>query len=563
MPKSFLIKSTSPICKAKSKLDDIKPEEMDVTRESAADKNEELTSTIEDSDLDEEIDIMSNDDDSPHEHGHNIDVADDIVKQQSPSRIETARTSPVMSPAPLSTTTQTHHQHHQNLQPMPSPVSSISSQISQDDHDRQSISHKNNARRSPHYLPSHPQLNESQQSRPAIITSIHNNNRLPMKQSPLPTESYQDRLQMQKPTTPPSGTTPIAKPEPSIPDYRAFGHVQPHPMDALRMHDPRFWQNNITNVTNITNMGHPYLGISFHQRLQQLHSLHTAHAQHAHETLKYPSDPYKYSPDVFKYHSDPLKSSQFSPTEAFKYPPMHPTIHPYSPTSAYHAIPAPPLVPLSRSPGHVSPRTHDHYLTADIHRMQRSPTDTIPSPVSAKSQELTMDKPKLPWSIEAMTSDLDSRKRKREGEPPRYQCEACNKSYSTFSGLSKHKQFHCVTQVKKQFNCKYCEKTYISLGALKMHIRTHTLPCKCKLCGKAFSRPWLLQGHIRTHTGEKPFKCQHCGRAFADRSNLRAHLQTHSDVKKYSCKCCSKTFSRMSLLLKHEDGGCAGMLTAH
>lgn len=140
----------------------------------------------------------------------------------------------------------------------------------------------------------------------------------------------------------------------------------------------------------------------------------------------------------------------------------------------------------------------------------------------------------------------------------RYQCPDCNKSYSTFSGLSKHIQFHCASQNKKQFICKFCEKVYVSLGALKMHIRTHTLPCKCNLCGKAFSRPWLLQGHIRTHTGEKPFSCQHCNRAFADRSNLRAHLQTHSEVKKYSCKCCSKTFSRMSLLVKHEDSGCGG-----
>ncbi|CAF0773072.1 unnamed protein product [Brachionus calyciflorus] len=133
----------------------------------------------------------------------------------------------------------------------------------------------------------------------------------------------------------------------------------------------------------------------------------------------------------------------------------------------------------------------------------------------------------------------------------RFQCDGCNKSYSTYGGLSKHKQFHCSSQVQKQFTCKYCEKTYTSLGALKMHIRTHTLPCKCKICGKCFSRPWLLQGHVRTHTGEKPFKCEICSRAFADRSNLRAHMQTHSDVKKYRCQKCSKTFSRMSLLNKH------------
>ncbi|XP_077982687.1 zinc finger protein SNAI2-like [Glandiceps talaboti] len=162
--------------------------------------------------------------------------------------------------------------------------------------------------------------------------------------------------------------------------------------------------------------------------------------------------------------------------------------------------------------------------------------------------------PTLP--VEKFTMEKFGKKRMNGGEQPRYQCTECSKSYSTFSGLTKHKQFHCVTQTKKSFSCKYCEKEYLSLGALKMHIRTHTLPCKCKICGKAFSRPWLLQGHIRTHTGEKPFACTYCNRAFADRSNLRAHLQTHSDVKKYCCKNCSKTFSRMSLLTKHEEAGC-------
>ena len=158
----------------------------------------------------------------------------------------------------------------------------------------------------------------------------------------------------------------------------------------------------------------------------------------------------------------------------------------------------------------------------------------------------------LPPNPPTKKQDNDSKR----PQPPRFQCPDCSRSYSTFSGLSKHRQFHCSSQLQRQFACKYCDKEYSSLGALKMHIRTHTLPCKCGICGKAFSRPWLLQGHLRTHTGEKPFTCGHCSRAFADRSNLRAHLQTHSHVKKYRCSLCVKTFSRISLLHKHQNNGC-------
>ncbi|KAK3603830.1 hypothetical protein CHS0354_042836 [Potamilus streckersoni] len=180
------------------------------------------------------------------------------------------------------------------------------------------------------------------------------------------------------------------------------------------------------------------------------------------------------------------------------------------------------------------------------------------SPAISNMTDTSTLPPWMNWFKSDNTSGMMA-KEPRPNQPPRYQCDSCRKSYSTFGGLSKHKQFHCTSNIKKEFNCKYCDKSYSSLGALKMHIRTHTLPCKCKICGKAFSRPWLLQGHIRTHTGEKPFRCTHCARAFADRSNLRAHLQTHSEVKKYGCKHCTKTFSRMSLLLKHMDGSCVGL----
>lgn len=49
-------------------------------------------------------------------------------------------------------------------------------------------------------------------------------------------------------------------------------------------------------------------------------------------------------------------------------------------------------------------------------------------------------------------------------QPPRFHCTECNRSYSTFNGLSKHRQFHCASQMKRHFGCKFCERKYSSLG---------------------------------------------------------------------------------------------------
>uniref|UniRef100_A0A336MDY4 Escargot/snail protein homolog n=1 Tax=Culicoides sonorensis TaxID=179676 RepID=A0A336MDY4_CULSO len=274
------------------------------------------------------------------------------------------------------------------------------------------------------------------------------------------------------------------------------------------------------------------------------------------------------------YHHSPSRSpSQLSPYSLHRERSMSPPYNSMSPPLRHNNVMKHEFNHLRYMPYQVPHHSYQSSLSPTSSHTSFTSYRSI-SPISNTSitnNEELSSVPALSVLMEKSTSNANIQKsqnstkkfeqHEKTNGAPRYSCPDCKKSYSTYSGLSKHQQFHCAASEGKEtksFNCHDCGKVYASQGALKMHIRTHTLPCRCHTCGKCFSRPWLLQGHIRTHTGEKPFKCQHCNRAFADRSNLRAHLQTHSDVKKYSCQSCSKTFSRMSLLTKHTEGGCPG-----
>uniref|UniRef100_A0A673MBX3 Zinc finger protein SNAI2 n=1 Tax=Sinocyclocheilus rhinocerous TaxID=307959 RepID=A0A673MBX3_9TELE len=202
-------------------------------------------------------------------------------------------------------------------------------------------------------------------------------------------------------------------------------------------------------------------------------------------------------------------------------------------------------LPVPVIPEVLSPVSYNPITVWTTSNLPLSPLPSDLSPISGYPSSLSdMSSNKDHSGSESPRSDEDERIQSTKlSDAEKFQCSLCNKSYSTYSGLMKHKQLHCDAQTRKSFSCKYCEKEYVSLGALKMHIRTHTTHTVIVL-------------DIALHDAAKPFSCPHCSRAFADRSNLRAHLQTHSDVKKYQCKNCSKTFSRMSLLHKHEESGC-------
>ncbi|XP_022914299.1 protein snail homolog Sna-like [Onthophagus taurus] len=304
------------------------------------------------------------------------------------------------------------------------------------------------------------------------------------------------------------------------------------------------------------------LSISRYSKSPESTSSRTSSPHSSPPTSPAPISPSMPSPPHYVY--PPLKTEPIYPT------PISPE---YAPQTWHRSISAAPMYPPSYPfiPYQYHHHHHHEYMSMSPTGSYNSDSSLSPphhqqpiAPLPLRPNVYSIDQASLsPNSSTTSPPPVvaeDLSEKRRQGV--RHQCQDCGKSYSTFSGLSKHRQYHCAAGEgpRKSFSCKYCEKVYFSLGALKMHIRTHTLPCKCTICGKAFSRPWLLQGHIRTHTGEKPFSCTYCNRAFADRSNLRAHLQTHSDVKKYSCQTCSKTFSRMSLLTKHNESGCSGTI---
>lgn len=85
---------------------------------------------------------------------------------------------------------------------------------------------------------------------------------------------------------------------------------------------------------------------------------------------------------------------------------------------------------------------------------------------------------------------------------------------------------------KKKHQCQSCEKSYSTSTGLKQHVDSAHLgkrPFECDICGKAFARNTLLKIHKDSvHHGIR-HPCQECGRQFSGRNRLLEHIRkTHS-----------------------------------
>ena len=115
-----------------------------------------------------------------------------------------------------------------------------------------------------------------------------------------------------------------------------------------------------------------------------------------------------------------------------------------------------------------------------------------------------------------------------------YKCDLCDKSFDQVNQLTKHKMEH-----NGEYSCDTCDvfgRIKLDKTSLILHKRTHRI-YECEFCERSFSSHLVLKLHQTNH-------CVTCGKEFDNQSDLDRHnLQDHFGAVSFSCEVCDKVFS--------------------
>ena len=197
-------------------------------------------------------------------------------------------------------------------------------------------------------------------------------------------------------------------------------------------------------------------------------------------------------------------------------------------------------------------------------------------------------------------------------EGGKYQCEICNKKYTTKGNLATHKKSVHVPKIGKIeepghlrefrgdsmgywrkysyteivhdgitfYQCNYCNKEYEDKGRYRSHMykcsyvytcsvcgktynhkeaglnceakHTNSYKYSCSWCGKGFVKKQRLETHELIHTGITPYQCNECGKGFKQSNQLKSHMRIHTGETPFQCEKCFKKFKFASMKSKHK-----------
>ncbi|RZC42211.1 gastrula zinc finger protein XlCGF52.1-like [Asbolus verrucosus] len=146
----------------------------------------------------------------------------------------------------------------------------------------------------------------------------------------------------------------------------------------------------------------------------------------------------------------------------------------------------------------------------------------------------------------------------------KFECDKCNKSYSTQKILKAHLK-KCADEdiaaknKKKIFSCEVCNLVLDYAKSVVEHcVKEHAMdkksvkPYTCDLCPMRFSSSTNLIQHKKYHNGSRTHICSFCGKSYITKSDLTVHEYTHFNRRNYKCEFCDKAFNTNKNLRSHK-----------
>ena len=130
-----------------------------------------------------------------------------------------------------------------------------------------------------------------------------------------------------------------------------------------------------------------------------------------------------------------------------------------------------------------------------------------------------------------------------------YQCDKCKEE---FEETDKNKYAKHMNNCGR--SCSFCGKTYKRKQSWQRCEASHTNGYRyfCSWCGKGFMCNQRMGRHERIHTGQTPYQCNECGKRFKQSNQLKSHTRIHTGETPFQCDKCCKKFKFASTKSHHK-----------